>query len=70
MPLRRRLRPRPTEPVPEAPGTEPAPVDLAQFRRSARELADDVAEAERRLEELGERLRGIDERATEATQRT
>lgn len=62
MPLRRRRSPRENEPVPEAP-------DLDDFRRRARELADDVAAAERRLDELGERLRGIDARAAESAQR-
>ena len=60
----RLLRRRPQleeQPLPaEPPAATP---DLDDLRRSARELADDVAAAERRLDELGERLRGIDERA-------
>ena len=61
MRLLRRRPPREEEPVPAEPTA--ATPDLDDLRRSARELADDVADAERRLDELGERLRGIDERA-------
>jgi hypothetical protein len=69
MRLRRHRPPREEEPVAAAEPTA-APLDLDDLRRSARELADDVAAAERRLDELGERLRGIDERAAETAQRT
>jgi hypothetical protein len=69
MRLRRRRPPREEEPVPAAAEpAAPAP-DLDDFRRCARELADDVAAAERRLDELGERLRGIDARAADSAQR-
>jgi hypothetical protein len=69
MRLRRRRPPREEEPIPAAVEPAASGLDLDDFRRSARALAEDVAEAERRLDELGERLRGIDERAADTAQR-